>query len=95
MIGIPIVLTKLVTLLFSLSVAYLAFHAYRRNDMYPMVYVSIGFVLIGTGAVCEGLIYSVLNASLFSASLVQAVLVSLGMICILRSITLVSETGQV
>lgn len=86
MIGLPIVLVKLVTLVLSLSVAYLAFYAYRRSEHAPMGYVSVGFVCIGIGAICEGLVYEVLGTSRFSAALVQAILVSLGMILILRSL---------
>ncbi|MDS0301071.1 hypothetical protein NDI76_20235 [Halogeometricum sp. S1BR25-6] len=86
MISLPIVLVKLFVLILSLAVAYLAFYAYQRSRMYPMVYVSIGFIFIGVGAICEGLIYSVLNTSLLSAAVVQAGLVSIGMIFILRSI---------
>lgn len=86
MIGLPTALLKLGTLVLSLTVAYLAFHAYQRSGVSPMLYVSVGFVFIGVGAICEGLIYSVLDTSLFSAALVQAALVSLGMVLILRSI---------
>jgi hypothetical protein len=88
MTSIPVVAVKLVALLLSLTVAYFAFYAYRRSGSAPMVYVSIGFVFIGIGAVCEGLILDVLGTSMFSAALVQAVLVSTGMVLILRSITL-------
>jgi hypothetical protein len=45
-------------------------------------------VLIGVGAVCESLLYNVLNTSLFSAALVQTGLVSSGMLLILGSILL-------
>jgi hypothetical protein len=85
-IGLPIVALKLVTLLLSLAVAYLAFYAYRRSDDSPMLYVSVGFVFIGVGAICEGLVRNVLGTSMFSAALIQAALVSFGMVLILRSI---------
>ncbi|OTF01752.1 hypothetical protein [Halorubrum sp. SD683] len=88
MTTVPIVAVKLIALLLSLTVAYLAFYAYRRSESAPMIYVSVGFVFIGVGAICEGLILSVLEMSMFSAALVQALLVSLGMVLILRSITL-------
>jgi hypothetical protein len=91
MISVPIILIKLIALLLSLSVAYLAFYAYRRSDNPPMVYVSAGFVFIGIGAICEGLILSALDTSMFSAALTQAVLVSFGMLLILRSVTLDPE----
>ena len=86
MISLPIVVVKLVTLLLSFSVAYLAFYAYKRSESDSLFYVSIGFVFIGVGAICEGLIHRVLGTSLFSAALVQAALVSFGMVLILRSI---------
>jgi len=94
MIGVPTVAVKLVTLGLSLTIAYLAFYAYQRNEQYPMVHVSVGFVCIGLGAICEGLIYAALDTSLFSAALVQAALVSLGMGLILRSIVLGPESPE-
>lgn len=94
MTSVPVVAVKLIALLLSLSVAYLAFYAYRRSEHAPMIYVSVGFVFIGVGAICEGLILDVLGTSLFSAALVQAVLVSAGMVLILRSITLGPDQRQ-
>ena len=86
MTSIPIILIKLIALSLSLSVAYLAFYAYRQSENRPMVYVSVGFVFIGIGAICEGLILDTFDTSLFSAALVQTILVSVGMLLILRSI---------
>lgn len=92
MSSIPIVAVKLIALLLSLSVAYLAFYAYRRSESDPMFYVSVGFVFIGIGAICEGLILDTFETSMFSAALIQAILVSVGMVLILRSLTL--DPGQ-
>lgn len=83
----PFLAAKLVTLALSLAVAYLAYHGYRRNGREPMLYVSAGFVLIGAGAICEGLIYLFFGTSIVSAGLIQAVIVSSGMLCILFSLT--------
>jgi len=88
MIGPPTLVVKLITLVLSLLVAYLAFHGYRRSDSDPMLYVSVGFVFIGVGAICEGLIYRTFNTSLQSAALVQALIVSCGLLFILASLTL-------
>lgn len=93
MTSVPILAVKLVALLLSLTIAYLAFYAYRRSESAPMIYVSIGFVFIGVGAICEGLILSILETSMLSAALVQTLLVSLGMLLILRSITLDPQQG--
>jgi hypothetical protein len=87
MIGGSAVLAKLVPFALSLIIAYLAYHGYRRSGREPMRYVSVGFVFIGFGAICEGLIYTAFNTSLMSASLIQAVIVSSGMILILVSLT--------
>lgn len=88
MSSIPIVAVKSTALLLSLSVAYLAFYAYRRSESGPMFYVSVGFVFIGIGAICEGLILDTFETSMFSAALIQAILVSVGMVLILRSLML-------
>ncbi|WP_276256451.1 DUF7521 family protein [Halomontanus rarus] len=83
----PFVLAKLITLALSLTVAYLAYHGYRRNGREPMLYVSAGFVFIGAGAICEGLIYMIFGTSIVSAGLIQAAIVSSGMILVLLSLT--------
>lgn len=77
---------KLVVLVLSLTVAYLAFHGYRQSGSEPMLYVAGGFVFIGTGAICEGMLYDLFGISISSAGLVQAVLVSTGMVLILFSL---------
>ncbi|MDS0473392.1 hypothetical protein [Natrinema sp. 1APR25-10V2] len=78
---------KLITLVLSLVVAYLAYHGYRRSGQTPMLYVSGGFVFIGAGAICEGLVYHIFGTTVASAALVQAVIVSSGMVLVLVSLT--------
>ncbi|RRJ29426.1 DUF7521 family protein [Halocatena pleomorpha] len=80
-------LVKLITFFLSLVVAYLAYHGYRRSGQKPMLYVSGGFVFIGAGAVCEGLIYHTFGTTITSAAFVQAVIVSSGMMLVLLSLT--------
>ena len=87
MIDAPLLLVKLVTLVLALVVASLAFHGYRRSGNDPMLYVAVGFVFIGVGAICESLVFQVFGASLLSAALLQAVLVSGGLLLILASLT--------
>ncbi|ELY52146.1 DUF7521 family protein [Natronococcus jeotgali] len=77
---------KLVVVALSLTIAYLAFHGYRQSGSEPMLYVSGGFVFIGTGAVCERMLYELAGISVSSAGLVQATLVSAGMLLILFSL---------
>ncbi|WP_425487789.1 DUF7521 family protein [Natronomonas salina] len=87
MIETSLMLAKLFTFALSLVVAYLAYHGYRRSGSEPMLYVAAGFVFIGGGAICEGLIYTLFGTSILSAGLIQAVIVSTGMILMLISLT--------
>ncbi|WP_254533536.1 DUF7521 family protein [Natrinema gelatinilyticum] len=80
------VIAKLITFVLSLVVAYLAYHGYRRSGQTPMLYVSSGFVFIGVGAICEGLIYLVFETTSASAALMQAAIVSSGMVLVLISL---------
>ncbi|GAB3317268.1 DUF7521 family protein [Haloplanus salinarum] len=87
MIAPPVLIVKLITLVLSLVVAYLAYHGYRRNESAPMLYVAVGFVFIGVGTICEGLIYRLFGTSLQSAAIMQALIVSSGLLFILASLT--------
>ena len=87
MIDLSFLAVKLITLLLSLAVAALAYHGYRRSGREPMLYVAVGFVFIGVGAICEGLIYRLFGTSLLSAALVQGAIVSCGLLLILASLT--------
>ncbi|RLM54102.1 hypothetical protein DVK02_11805 [Halobellus sp. Atlit-31R] len=91
MIDPPILGVKLVTLVLSLLVAYLAYHGYKRSANSPMLYVAVGFVFIGVGAVCESLIYQTFDTSLRSAAFAQSVIVSSGMLFVLASLTFGSD----
>lgn len=84
---ISFLFAKLITLVLSLMIAYLAYHGYRRSGQEPMLYVSGGFVFIGAGAICEGLIYHVFGTTIASAAIVQAIIVSSGMLLVLVSLT--------
>ncbi len=77
---------KLVVLALSLTIAYLAYRGYRQSGREPMLYVSGGFVFIGAGAICEGMLYDLAGFSISAAGLVQAALVSTGMVLILFSL---------
>lgn len=88
MISVSVLAVKFVTLVLSLVVAGLAYHGYRRSGSEPMLYVAGGFVFIGVGAICEGLIYRVFGTTLLSAAAVQAAIVSGGLLLVLASLTL-------
>ncbi|MXV60613.1 hypothetical protein GS429_00705 [Natronorubrum sp. JWXQ-INN-674] len=83
---VSFLLSKGITLVLSLIVAYLAYHGYRRSGQTPMLYVSGGFVFIGVGAICEGLIYQLFGTTIASAALVQGVIVSSGMVLVILSL---------
>ncbi|MCX2819718.1 hypothetical protein EGH25_10200 [Haladaptatus sp. F3-133] len=87
------VAVKLVALVLSLVVAYLAYHGYTRSGNEAMLYVAVGFILIGVGAVCEGVVYRVFDTTLVSAAAVQAVIFSSGMLFVLVSLTRQGNEG--
>ncbi|WP_306057108.1 DUF7521 family protein [Natronococcus wangiae] len=85
--GLPIAYgAKLIVLALSLAIAHLAYHGYRRSGSEPMLYVSGGFVFIGTGAICESMLYDLAGISISAAGLVQAGLVSVGLSLVLVSL---------
>lgn len=86
MIHPSVAAVKVIVLILSLTIAYLAFHGYRRNKSIPMMYVAVGFIFIGVGSICEGVLYHGLGTSTATAGIVQAVVVSTGFIFIFLSL---------
>ncbi|MFT4889660.1 MAG: hypothetical protein ACI9YT_000571 [Halobacteriales archaeon] len=86
----------LVTLVFGLAIAYVAFRGYRRNESRPMLFIAIGFVLaVAIPGTLSYLVYvftSVANVSLgidlvYLAALMQVSEI-VGMACILYALVM-------
>lgn len=83
---IGLVIAKLITVGLGLMIAYQAYRGYKIYNSEPMRYVAIGFVLIGVGAVVEGILYDVVGLSIFLSGTIQTAIVALGMLVILYSL---------
>jgi branched-subunit amino acid ABC-type transport system permease component len=79
-------LTKGVALVLGAFIVYLAFRGYKRNASRPLLYVSLGFGLITTGTVIEGLLYTFFGYELLVAVGAGTVVTTLGFVAIIYSI---------
>ena len=83
--------TKIAALFLGAFIVYLAYRGYRRNRSRPLLYVALGFALITTGTIAEGLLYVMLGSALLSAIAAGTVVTVLGFIAILYSIYAVRD----
>ncbi|WP_255197344.1 DUF7521 family protein [Halorarius litoreus] len=81
-----LIIAKLVTVLLGLLIAGQAYRGYRRHASTPMLYLSVGFILISVGSVLEGILFDVVGLSIFQAGTVETALVAAGMLVILYSL---------
>jgi len=80
------VVGKLLTTALALIIGYQAYRGYRRSGAQLMLYVALGFALIGLGGLLEGALFEVLNLSLFRAGFISAMVVAAGMVSILYAL---------
>jgi hypothetical protein len=67
-------------------VSYQSYRGYRRNDSTPMLYLSIGFLLLSVGGVLDCSLFSALHVVVPFASYVKTGLVATGMVTISYSL---------
>ncbi len=77
---------KLLTTALALVIAYQAYRGYRRSGAQLMLYVALGFALIGLGGLLEGVLFEVLKVSLFWSGAAAALVVAVGMSSILYAL---------
>jgi len=80
------VIAKLFTTALALVIAYQAYRGYQRHPTQLMLYVTLGFALIGLGGLLEGVLYELVHVSIFQAGIVAALVVAAGMISILYAL---------
>ena len=78
--------TKAIALLLGAFIVYLAYRGYRRNNSKPLRFVALGFSLITTGTVLEGLFYEILGQELLAAIAVGTAVTVVGFLTIIYSI---------
>ena len=83
---IELVIAKLIVVSLGSLIALQAYRSYRRDNGRPMLYVSIGFLFISTGAVIEGILYEFDVLSIYQASAIQTGIVAIGMLFVLYSL---------
>jgi len=80
------VVAKLFTTALALVIAYQAYRGYQRNRVQLLLYVAVGFALVGLGGLLEGVLFEVLRVSIFEAGLVAALVTAAGMVSILYAL---------
>ena len=81
-----VTIVKLVALALGAFIVYLAYKGYRRNASRPLLYVALGFALITTGTIVEGLLYVILGSDLLGALLASTAITVVGFIAIIYSV---------
>jgi uncharacterized membrane protein (DUF441 family) len=79
-------ITKVIALLLGAFIVYLAYKGYRRNLSKPLLYVAIGFGLITTGTLLEGVFFVLLGSNIFAAIAAGTVVIIVGFLAIIYSI---------
>ena len=80
------VVAKLVTTVLALVIAAQAYRAYRRHGTELLLYVGLGFGLVGLGGLLEGVLFELLRVSIYQAGLAAALVTALGMLSILYAL---------
>lgn len=77
---------KVIALILGTFIVYLAYTGYRRNKSKPLLYVTLGFVLITIGTTIEGVLYVVVGSDLLIATSTGTVVTVIGFLSIIYSI---------
>ncbi|MGZ0748361.1 DUF7521 family protein [Haloparvum sp. AD34] len=80
------VTAKLFTTALALIISYQAYRGYQRHHTQLLLYVAVGFALVGLGGLLEGVLFEVLQVSIFEAGFVAALVTATGMLSILYAL---------
>jgi hypothetical protein len=80
------VIAKLFTTVLSLIIASQAYRGYQRHETPLMLYVALGFALIGLGGLLEGVLFEIMQVTIFEAGFVSALVAAAGMLSILYAL---------
>lgn len=70
---------KVVVLLLGMTIAALAFLAYRRSGERLMLGLSVGFALMAIGSFLEGILFEILSWDLMTVRFIESVFVFAGL----------------
>lgn len=80
------VIAKLFTTALAVVIAYQAYRGYKRHRTPMLLYVAVGFALVGLGGLLEGVLFEVIQVSIFEAGVVAALVTAVGMLSILYAL---------
>lgn len=79
--------SELVTVILGLTIAYIAYRGYRRNDSRPMLFIAIGFLLVtGLPALAATAFFSLAQVDEVTAGVLSQAAEITGMLCILYAL---------
>lgn len=81
-----VTITKLIALILGSFIVYLAYVGHRRNSSKPLLYVALGFALITSGTILEGVLYVLLSSDLLVAIAVGTAVTVAGFLVTIYSI---------
>lgn len=79
-------LARVAVVLMGSTVAYYSIDGYMQLRKRPMLWMAVGFVLLSSSMVIQGLVYELELGSIFSALYVQTVIMMLGMLAVLYAL---------
>lgn len=83
---LELIIAKFIVVSIGSLIAHQAYRGYRRSNVRPMLFVSIGFVFISVGSVIEGILYELDVLTIYQASTIQTGIVTIGMLFVLYSL---------
>lgn len=81
-----VTVAKFVALVLGTFIVYLAYKGYSRNASKPLLYVALGFALITTATIVEGILYAVIGSDLLVALFISTVITVTGFVAIIYSV---------
>ena len=77
-----------------LTIIYFAFQAYRRGKSRSMILLVIGFILLTTAGITEGVMFDILHFGVRDAQAARSAVALIGLLAILYSIIAIPKPQQ-
>ena len=79
-------LVRIVTVILATILTYLAYRAHRQRNSKSLLFLSIGFGIIGIGTAIEGIFFEFLGYGILTVHLTESVIVMLALLFMVYSI---------
>ncbi len=77
-----------------LTIIYFAFQAYRRGKSRSMILLVIGFILLTTAGITEGVMFDILHFGVRDAQAARSAVALIGLLAVLYSIIAIPKPEQ-